>query len=104
MEVAPKAPRSNSKATNGPRNTDWYSHYMYIRGTSANRHHLKTYGPVSTFGYKDLIPLFKADKFNADEWVDLYVKAGAYATGGEGLLQGYGYWIYANRRADLPAQ
>jgi hypothetical protein len=32
---------------------------------------------LDKFGYKDFIPLFTAAKFNADEWADLFAKAGA---------------------------
>ena len=32
-------------------------------GHPAYEHHLATYGPQSKFGYKDFIPLFKAEKF-----------------------------------------
>ena len=57
--------------------SEWYSRYMYIEGTKEYEHHLTTYGPHKNFGYKDFIPLFKGEKFNADEWADLFVKSGA---------------------------
>ncbi|MBQ9306134.1 alpha-L-fucosidase [Butyrivibrio sp.] len=56
---------------------EWYSRNMYIQGTREFEHHVKTYGPHKDFGYKDFIPMFKAEKFNADEWADLFQKAGA---------------------------
>jgi alpha-L-fucosidase len=56
---------------------EWYSRNMYVQGTPAFQHHVETYGPQSKFGYKDFIPMFTAAKFNADEWVDLFVRAGA---------------------------
>ena len=40
-------------------------------------HHLATYGPQSKFGYKDFIPQFKAEKFDATEWAKLFKEAGA---------------------------
>lgn len=40
-------------------------------------YHVSKYGPLDTFGYKDLIPMFTAPKFNADEWVGLMHEAGA---------------------------
>lgn len=41
------------------------------------RHHLKTYGHPSEFGYKDFIPMWKADKFNADSLAAFYKEIGA---------------------------
>ena len=61
--------------------TEWYSHYMYVKGHNISKHHVEKYGPLSEFGYKDFIPMFKAEKFDADEWVDLFVKAGARFAG-----------------------
>lgn len=57
--------------------SEWYSRNMYIQGTPEYEHHIKTYGKHSEFGYKDFIPMFKAEKFNADEWADLFQNAGA---------------------------
>jgi alpha-L-fucosidase len=56
-------------------NNEWYSRNMHIRGTPELEHHVKTYG--EDFGYEDFIPLFKGEKFSADEWLDLFVQAGA---------------------------
>ncbi len=54
---------------------------MHIEGNDVYEHHLETYGHPSEFGYHDFVPLFKAEKFNADEWADLFVKAGARFAG-----------------------
>jgi alpha-L-fucosidase len=56
---------------------DWFARNMYIQGTPQYEYHLKTYGHPSKTGYKDLIPLFKGDKWDPDHLMDLYVKAGA---------------------------
>ena len=56
---------------------EWYSRNMYVEGTPAFKHHIETYGPQSKFGYKDFIPMFKAEHFNADDWVELFQQAGA---------------------------
>ena len=56
---------------------EWYSRNMYIQGTNEFEHHVKTYGPHKEFGYKDYIPMFTADKFNPQEWADLFKEAGA---------------------------
>lgn len=40
-------------------------------------HHVEKYGTLDQFGYKDFVPLFTAENFNADEWVGLMHEAGA---------------------------
>jgi len=57
--------------------SEWYSRCMYIQGTREFQHHLETYGEHKNFGYKDFIPMFKAEKYNAAEWADLFAEAGA---------------------------
>ena len=57
--------------------SEWYSRNMYIQGSKAYEHHLATYGKHTEFGYKDFIPMFKAEKFDADKWAELFEKAGA---------------------------
>lgn len=65
----------------GPNGT-WYSHFTYFNENSPQRkHHEETYGPLEKFGYKDFIPMFKAEKFNADEWADIFAKSGAKFAG-----------------------
>ena len=56
---------------------DWYARNMYIQGSSAYKHHLQHYGHPSTNGYKDILPLWKAEKFDPATLVKLYQKAGA---------------------------
>ena len=56
---------------------EWYSRNMYIQGTPEYEHHIKTYGPHKDFGYKDFIPLFKAEKFDPDFWAETFANAGA---------------------------
>ncbi|MDR2543590.1 MAG: alpha-L-fucosidase [Treponema sp.] len=56
---------------------EWYTRNMYIEGTDEYKHHLKTWGAHKDFGYKDFIPLFKGEKFNAGEWVELFKRSGA---------------------------
>jgi len=64
----------------GPNGT-WYAHNIYRKGNSQYDHHERTYGPVSEFGYKDFIPMFKAEKFDAEEWADLFKSSGARFAG-----------------------
>jgi len=56
---------------------EWYSRNMYDKTTREYRHHIKTYGRHKDFGYKDFIPMFKGEHFNADEWVSLFKESGA---------------------------
>lgn len=56
---------------------EWYSRNMYIQGKREYEHHRETYGPQSEFGYKDFISMFQAEKFDASEWADLFLEAGA---------------------------
>lgn len=56
---------------------EWYPRHMYIKGTKEHAHHIEKYGTPDAFGYKDFIPLFKAEKFNADEWLQLFKESGA---------------------------
>ncbi|VGO12946.1 hypothetical protein PDESU_01500 [Pontiella desulfatans] len=46
-------------------------------GMNAFRHHQENYGDPSEFGYKDFIPMFKAEKFDAKEWAALFRQSGA---------------------------
>lgn len=60
---------------------EWYPRNMYIdkkdwRGNMF-QHHLETYGPHKTFGYKDLIPQLTGKNFDAAEWIQLFVESGA---------------------------
>ncbi len=62
-------------------NDGWYGRQMYMQkgapwGT-AYEYHNKTFGHPSKFGYKDLIPLWKAENFRPDELVALFKQAGA---------------------------
>jgi alpha-L-fucosidase len=57
--------------------SEWYSRNMYQPETEEYKHHVATYGPVDQFGYKDFIPMFTAEKFDALAWADLFQKAGA---------------------------
>lgn len=70
----------------GDHASEWYGRWMYSqdgqsgkqnRGYKTHQHHIDTYGDPSGFGYKDFIPQFKAEHFNAEEWADLCVDGGA---------------------------
>ena len=54
--------------------SEWYPKHMYNGLAKAHR---EKWGRQSLFGYKDFIPMFKAEKFNASEWAELFREAGA---------------------------
>jgi alpha-L-fucosidase len=53
---------------------EWYEKHMYGADSQWHTNH---FGPQDKFGYKDFIPLFTCEKFNADEWAELFKKSGA---------------------------
>jgi alpha-L-fucosidase len=55
---------------------EWYPREMYRQGTKTFEHHVATWGPQSRFGYKDFIPKFTAEKFDARRWAALFKAAG----------------------------
>ena len=57
--------------------SEWYPRGMYMRGSREFAHHVQTYGPQAQFGYKDFIPLFRAEKYDAGEWAERFARAGA---------------------------
>jgi alpha-L-fucosidase len=60
-----------------PMEGDWYARRMYLQGDGDYKDHLARYGPDSKTGYKDIIPLWKAEKWDPDGLMALYKKAGA---------------------------
>lgn len=56
---------------------EWYPRNMYIQGSKEYEHHIRTYGEHRRFGYKDFIPMFQAERFDAEEWAELFSRSGA---------------------------
>ncbi len=59
---------------------EWYPSMMYRLG-DIYKHHVETYGDPEQFGYKDFIPMFTAEHFDADEWAQVIKDAGAQFAG-----------------------
>jgi alpha-L-fucosidase len=57
--------------------SEWYPREMYLQGSEVNQHHVSTYGPLTKFGYKDFIPMFKAQKYDPQAWANLFKESGA---------------------------
>lgn len=56
---------------------DWMAREMYIEGSHAYKYHVEHYGHPSEFGFKDILPLFKAEKWDPDKLVERYKRLGA---------------------------
>jgi alpha-L-fucosidase len=60
-----------------PEQGDWFAHYMYMQGNPDYEYHLQHYGHPSKAGYKDIIPLWKAENWNPDKLMARYKNSGA---------------------------
>ena len=60
-----------------PMEGDWYAKKMYAQGDKDYKDHLERWGHPSEHGYKDIIPLWKAEKWDPERLMELYKKAGA---------------------------
>jgi alpha-L-fucosidase len=60
-----------------PEEGDWYARKMYEEGSPVYKSHLERFGHPSEQGYKDIIPLWRAEKWDPDRLMTLYKKAGA---------------------------
>jgi alpha-L-fucosidase len=60
-----------------PGEGDWYARHMYLPKHANYQFHATNYGHPSQFGYKDILPLFKAEKFDAEAQMKLFKRAGA---------------------------
>jgi alpha-L-fucosidase len=56
---------------------DWYARHLYVQGHRQYQDHLEHFGHPSTNGYKDIIPLWKAEKWDPERLMALYKHAGA---------------------------
>ena len=93
---------------------EWYEKFMYAGGNdsvlkvlggndlalhvndgpnSTRAWHTEHFGPPDQFGYKDFIPMFKAEHFDADAWAALFKKAGArYVVPGAQHHENFAMW------------
>jgi len=60
-----------------PEHGDWYARGMYEEGSDHYKFHVQKYGHPSKFGFKDVIHQWKAEKWDPDQLVALYKRAGA---------------------------
>ena len=70
---------------------DWYAKWIYMPKhawgdyTRVYPHHLERVGHPSEFGYKDVLPRWKAEKWDPDKLMALYKRAGARYVIGQGM-------------------
>jgi alpha-L-fucosidase len=57
--------------------SEWYPRQMYTAGSKENQHQVSLYGPLTKFGYKDFIPMFKAQHYDPQAWAHLFKESGA---------------------------
>lgn len=60
-----------------PEQGDWFARFMYVEGSSQYKWFLANYGHPSKVGFKDIINDWKAQRWNPNELVALYKRAGA---------------------------
>ncbi|MFT3829877.1 MAG: alpha-L-fucosidase [Opitutaceae bacterium] len=60
-----------------PARGDWYAREMYSQDNYKYREHVALYGHPSTFGFKDVIHSWKAEKWDPEKLLALYQRAGA---------------------------
>ncbi|MGJ8680845.1 alpha-L-fucosidase [Paraglaciecola sp.] len=58
-------------------NGEWYPRKMYQQKDGEFSYHKENFGDQTKFGYKDFIPQFKAEKFDADQWLKIIADSGA---------------------------
>lgn len=51
---------------------DWMARNMYVEGSAAYNYHVKHYGHPSEIGFKDVLPHFKAERWQPDSLVAYY--------------------------------
>ena len=56
---------------------DWMARSLYMEGSREYKYHVEHYGHPSEVGFKDILPLFKAERWNPEELVERYKRCGA---------------------------
>lgn len=60
-----------------PEQGDWYARNMYLEGSAQYKYHVEHYGHPSKFGFMELDNLWKAEHWDPEALMQLYVAAGA---------------------------
>ncbi|NQT02611.1 MAG: alpha-L-fucosidase [Planctomycetes bacterium] len=65
----------------GPGGGQWYGRNMYMPNSPTFKYHISRFGQQNQVGYKDIVPLFKAEKFDSEQWAKLFAASGAKFAG-----------------------
>ncbi len=62
--------------------SDWHARFMYMPdepkyGKRIHKEHCEKFGHPKDFGYRNFVPLFKAENYDPQKWADLFEEAGA---------------------------
>jgi len=60
---------------------EWYPRWMHDTTHFIYKHHVEKYGDPLKFGYHQFVEQFKAEKFDANAWAELFQKSGAKFAG-----------------------
>lgn len=64
-----------------PGDAEWYGNQMYKADHPAFQYHKQTFGDQHSVGFKDLIPKFTGERFDANRWADIVAQSGAKFAG-----------------------
>ena len=72
---------------------EWYGKWMHDPAHEIHQQHRERFGSPADYGYTRFIDGFTAERYDADEWADLFVKSGArYAGFSLAHHDGFGLW------------
>ena len=60
---------------------EWYGNSMYKPDNPAFAYHKKTFGDQNSVGYKDIVPKFTGEHFDANRWAEVVAESGARFAG-----------------------
>ena len=72
---------------------EWYGKWMHDPGHEIHRQHVEQFGSPAEYGYTRFIDGFTAEKYDAEEWAELFADSGArYAGFSLAHHDGFGLW------------
>ena len=88
-------------AEDGPGGVQWYGRNMYQKKSPTFDYHRQKYGDPNEVGYKDMIAKFNPQRFDAEQWAQLFAESGARFAGPVAIHHdNYAMWDSAFTRWD----